>query len=122
MKTEEVEWAGANNPLYKVTEDVLSEIKGDKQPIGYSDNVVPYTNHKVSLQKGDSLYLFSDGFADQFGGEKGKKYKYANFKKIITHTNSMPVDNQKNALLKSLRDWQGDLEQLDDICVIGVRF
>lgn len=122
MSTGDIEWAGANNPLYQVRNGELSETKADKQPIGYSDNVTPYTNHKIEIQKGDSLYLFSDGFADQFGGPKGKKYKYSNFKKILIETNSMRIEDQKNSLLESFRNWQGNLEQLDDVCVIGIRF
>lgn len=122
LTTGEVEWAGANNPLYQISDGALTEIKADKQPIGYSEKVSPFTNHNISLKKGDSLYLFSDGYADQFGGEKGKKYKYSNFKKVLSQTNSMSPEDQKNALLESFRNWQGNLEQLDDVCVIGIRF
>ena len=124
----EIEWAGANNPMYQISNNELIEIKPDKQPIGYSDNVQPFTNHKVDVKTGDSIYLFSDGFADQFGGENlpagrqgGKKYKYSNFKKIIRETNSLTPSAQKEALFTSFKNWQGKLEQLDDVCVIGIR-
>src|SRR5690606_21562277 len=74
LKTAEIEWSGANNPLYYVSNNELKEIKANKQPIGFSDIVEPFKNHQVPVKKGDSIYLFTDGYADQFGGEKGKKF------------------------------------------------
>jgi serine phosphatase RsbU (regulator of sigma subunit) len=121
LDTNEIQWAGANNGLYFINNDGLQELKPDKQPIGYSDNPRPFTNHFAPLKVGDSLYLFSDGYADQFGGEKGKKFKYSNFKKILIETDKDSPQNQKEKLLASFKKWQGELEQLDDVCVIGVR-
>ncbi len=122
LKTNEAIWAGANNPLYHIKNNVLTEIKGDKQPVGYSDNVFPFTNHQIQLEKGNSIYLFSDGYADQFGGPKGKKLKYSNFKKLLQQKNNESPQNQKASLKKIFHDWKGDLEQLDDVCVIGLKF
>lgn len=121
LDSNEVQWAGANNALYYVNDSGLQELKPDKQPIGYSDNPRPFTNHITPLKKGDSLYLFSDGYADQFGGEKGKKFKYSNFKKILLETDKAPSEEQRLKLLEVFTNWQGSLEQLDDVCVIGIR-
>jgi len=71
--------------------------------------------------KGDSIYIFSDGYVDQFGGEKGKKYKSANFKKLLLSINDESMEQQKEMINKTFESWKGDLEQLDDVCVIGVR-
>jgi serine phosphatase RsbU (regulator of sigma subunit) len=77
-KTNELLWSGANNPLWYVSANNLNEIKGDKQPIGKTDDPKPFTTHKIELQKGDTIYIFTDGYADQFGGEKAKKFIIGN--------------------------------------------
>lgn len=115
-----VDWAGANNGLYVVNSGGVKEYKPNKQPIGYSSKVEPFTHHEIEIQKGDLLYLFSDGFPDQFGGEKGKKFKYSNFKALLLQLYSLEVEHQKNRLDETLVEWMGDFDQLDDICVIGV--
>jgi serine phosphatase RsbU (regulator of sigma subunit)/Tfp pilus assembly protein PilF len=99
----------------------LIEIKANKQPIGQFDNPEPYTTHTLELQKGDSLYIFSDGYADQFGGEKGKKLKTANFKKLLLSIQKENMTTQKQLIDEAFENWKGNLEQLDDVCVIGVR-
>jgi len=141
-----VEWAGANNPLWIIRkgelqpEDVqigneinerltihshggcsLVEIKPDKQPIGRYDNPKPYTTHKIELQKGDSIYIFTDGYPDQFGGNHNKKYKTANFKKLLLSINDKKMEEQKSIIDTAFEDWKGSFEQVDDVCVIGVR-
>lgn len=114
-------WAGANNPLYLIRGHHIEEIKADKQPIGYSEKVKPFSNHQFEFQKGDQIYLFSDGFADQFGGEKGKKFKYSNFKKLLLDSCQLAPKDQEYKLRTTFESWKGDLEQLDDICVIGLK-
>jgi serine phosphatase RsbU (regulator of sigma subunit) len=99
----------------------LIETKANKQPIGKFDNPEPYTTHTIELQKGDSLYIFSDGYADQFGGEKGKKLKTANFKKLLLSIQKENMTNQKQLINEAFENWKGNLEQLDDVCVIGVK-
>lgn len=144
-----IEYAGANNPLWimrkgpfneieendKVKsfnqhdgEYSLLEIKADKQPIGKYDQVKPYTNHKLKLKKGDAVYLFSDGLVDQFGGENlpngrkgGKKYKPVNFRKLLFSIQEKPMNDQKTIIEEAFYMWKGDLDQVDDVCVIGVR-
>ncbi len=118
-----LKYAGAHNPLWIIrsgTEDI-EEIKPDKQPIGKTDNPQPYTTNTINLQKGDTIYIFSDGYADQFGGEKGKKMKTTNFKKLLISIKDDNMDKQQELIDKTFEDWKGDLEQLDDVCVIGVR-
>jgi tetratricopeptide (TPR) repeat protein len=137
-KTNKLKFAGANNPLWIirdssteklvekdfVSEDgtfVLKEIKGDKQPVGHFYQQSPFTTSEVEIKKNDQLFVFTDGFADQFGGEKGKKLKYKNFKKLILQNSKESLEEHLNKLDEAFQSWKGDFEQLDDVCVIGVR-
>ncbi|MBL7896931.1 MAG: SpoIIE family protein phosphatase, partial [Crocinitomicaceae bacterium] len=97
------------------------EIKSDKQPIGKFIHAKPFTNHEFQMQKNDLLYLFSDGFADQFGGEKGKKLKSQTFKEILVQNRNKSMDEQRQLLEKYFDQWRGELEQIDDVCVMGIR-
>ena len=121
IKGNEVKWAGANNPLWYIQNNQLIEIKADKQPIGKTDNPIPFTTHFVNVNKGDTLYLFTDGYADQFGGPKGKKFKYKQFEDLLVEVNKQSLDQQCSLISKGLNDWKSGLEQVDDICVIGIR-
>ena len=118
-----LQFAGAHNPLWIIRKgsNEVEEIKANKQPIGKYPDPTPYQSHSIQLQPGDSFYIFSDGFADQFGGEKGKKFKAANFKKLLLEIQSKSMDEQLKILDKTFEDWRGSLEQLDDVCIIGVR-
>jgi serine phosphatase RsbU (regulator of sigma subunit) len=122
-KNMQLEYAGAHNPLWIIREGAteIEEIKGNKQPIGTYAEHTPFTNHNVQLNKGDSVYLFSDGYIDQFGGEKGKKLKSVNFKKILLSIQDKTIDQQHGQLQKSFAEWKEGIEQLDDVCVIGFR-
>ncbi|PLX12939.1 MAG: hypothetical protein C0594_01875, partial [Marinilabiliales bacterium] len=122
-------WAGANNPLYLIKNNEQSEvsfmeIKGDKMPIAIYERMERFTTHELKLEKGDRLYLFSDGYPDQFGGTKGKKYKYKAFKKLITETVSLSMDAQCEKMENELHSWMFDYgknyEQIDDITVLGI--
>ncbi len=114
-------FAGAKNPIYIIRNDELIELKADKQPIGSNAEVAPFTNHEFDLQKGDMIYSFTDGLPDQFGGPKGKKFKYKQFKEVLLKNAHLTPDIQKERLFESFKSWKGELEQLDDICVIGVK-
>ncbi|MBL1232996.1 MAG: PP2C family protein-serine/threonine phosphatase [Vicingaceae bacterium] len=116
-----LQYSGANNPIYIVRNGELLETKADKQPIGAYETEKSFQNHEIELQKDDMVYLFSDGYADQFGGIKGKKFNYKRFKQLLTEVASLPVEEQKQILLNTHKDWKGMQEQLDDICIIGVR-
>jgi ligand-binding sensor domain-containing protein/serine phosphatase RsbU (regulator of sigma subunit) len=116
-----LEFAGANNPLYLVSGSELTEVKGDKQPIGvYQGETKPFTNHRLEIKKGDRIYLASDGYADQFGGPSGKKFKYRQMKELILSLRSLPMKEQKEALDRAIESWRGGLDQIDDILVIGI--
>jgi ligand-binding sensor domain-containing protein/serine phosphatase RsbU (regulator of sigma subunit) len=127
LKEATLEWSGANNPLWIITstsEDKkpeLKELQPDKQSIGKQDGQKPFKTHSVKLNKGDTLYLFTDGYPDQFGGPKGKKFKYQQLVQILTETVSLPLEWQRNVLDKMFTDWKGALEQVDDVLIIGVR-
>lgn len=112
---------GINNPLIIIRNNEIIEIKPDKQPVGKYSGAKNFTNHLIQLQKGDLLYIFSDGYSDQFGGENGKKLKYKTFKQLLLkhHTKTMAI--QKTELNTAIELWKGGLEQVDDICIIGLR-
>jgi len=118
-----LEYSGAYNPLVMIRDGELIEYKADKMPVG--NHVIeerPFTNHRIQLNKGDVFYLFSDGFPDQFGGEKGGKYKARPFKRLLQRISSATMEDQQIMLDKELKDWMKDEEQVDDIIVIGIRY
>jgi transcriptional regulator with GAF, ATPase, and Fis domain len=119
-KTKMLEFSGAYNPLYMIRNNVMMEIKGDKIAIGSGQTERQYKNEEIQMQSEDRIYLFSDGYADQFGGERGKKFKYSRFKDLLVTHHKQPMMRQHDILDMCIDEWQGDLEQLDDICVIGV--
>ncbi len=115
-------FAGANNPLWLVRGTELIEIKGDKQPIGLYADATTFTEHTIEIVPGDQAYLFSDGYQDQFGGPKGKKFKTGNLKKLILDVSVKPMTEQKTILSETLKQWCGDMEQVDDVCIAGIKF
>jgi PAS domain S-box-containing protein len=128
--TRELNFAGANNPMYVVRNGELLQFSGDKQPIGaYVKEIKPFTNHKVQLEKGDCVYIFTDGIADQFGGPKGKKYKYKQLKEILVENYHKPMSEQRQLIVDSVDSWMNypseqsshAYEQTDDMLVIGFR-
>jgi ligand-binding sensor domain-containing protein/serine phosphatase RsbU (regulator of sigma subunit) len=118
-----LEYAGAHNPLYIVRKDKeLIEYKPDKMPIGVHDNSnKPFTNHKIDLKTGDMVYVFSDGYVDQFGGPKLKKFLAKRFKALLLTIKDQPIADQQKAVEQNFFDWMGVQEQVDDILVIGIR-
>lgn len=123
FSTMELQFAGAYNPLFIVRGSEFIEVKGDNIAIGsYTEtHQQKYTNHVIRLQKGDTVYIFSDGYADQFGGPEGKKFKLAQFKTMLLALNGVSMEQQKLVIERSLETWRGVLQQVDDILVIGVR-
>lgn len=121
FKENSLRWAGANNPAWIIRDGNIIEIKPNKQPIGKSENRQPFTTHQLQVQKGDTIYIFTDGFADQFGGEKGKKFKSSQLKDFLISIQQKEMNEQKLALEECFHLWKGSLEQVDDVCVIGVR-
>lgn len=127
-KTMKLKFAGANNGLYHIKNGELIEVKGDKQPIGKFALNSPFHTHEIQLSSGDSIYMTTDGFADQFGGPStkskfgGKKFKYKPLKELILKNINLPLANQKEALNIAFDEWRGSHEQVDDVCIWGVRF
>jgi len=117
----QLEYSGALNPLYIVRDAKIIEIKGSRFSIGSQDATNTFDNHKINLKKDDMLYIFSDGYADQFGGPLGKKYKFRRFRHTLLTIHNMPVKKQKLFLNENLDSWMGDLEQVDDVLLIGIR-
>jgi serine phosphatase RsbU (regulator of sigma subunit) len=120
----ELQYAGAYNSLYLVRNGELMEYKASKIAIG--QNIIgrnkEFENHTIKLEDGDTIYLFSDGFADQQGGDKGRKFMTRSFKERLTLLNNYPIDKQRDMLIETLAAWQGNYEQIDDILVIGRKF
>jgi len=134
--TNELKWSGANNSLYcirRIDDHVsttaiknethyLHELKADVQPVGIYDKNEPFTTHTVKIEPGTTVYLFTDGYSDQFGGPKGKKLKSKNFKRLLLDNFHLEPANQKIILDQEFDKWRGVHEQVDDVCVIGVKF
>lgn len=123
LKGKRLEYAGANNPLYIIRHKELIVLQADKQPITASteSEAHPFTNQFFQLESGDTIYLFSDGYADQFGGRDGKKFMYKRFKEMLISIQDKTMDEQKIEVYKSFQDWKGQLAQVDDVLVIGIR-
>jgi serine phosphatase RsbU (regulator of sigma subunit) len=116
----ELQWAGANNPLWLIRNGEILETKADKQPIGMDEDHHPFTNHSFTLEKGDTIYVFSDGFADQFS-PADKKLMKKNFKNVLLSIQDKNMQEQHEHLNNYIENWKGTMEQTDDILVIGVR-
>jgi ligand-binding sensor domain-containing protein/serine phosphatase RsbU (regulator of sigma subunit) len=118
-----IEFAGANKPVWIIRNDEVIEIKGNKFPIGayVGEELQKFTNHEWELQKGDYIYLFTDGYADQFGGPLGKKFKYKQLQQLLLEHHKKPLIEQRNILEKTFEEWRGNLDQVDDVLVIGIR-
>ena len=120
-----LQFSGAFNPLYLVRDNSIQEFKGDRFSVGWNGDddgeTNEFTNHTVELRDGDVLYIFTDGFADQFGGPEGKKYKYRRFRHLLLALHQLSMERQREFLYKSIMEWKGDLDQVDDILVIGIR-
>jgi serine phosphatase RsbU (regulator of sigma subunit) len=137
-----LQFSGAYNGLWVVTENSdqlktqlqpsqfrsmnsngksLVEIKANRQPVGYYENRVPFDSVDINLQKGDMLYLLTDGFGDQFGGDENKKYKTSQLKRLLLSISNLSVLDQKSAISKEFEQWKGNNEQVDDVCLVGIR-
>ncbi len=116
-----LEYAGANNSFYLIRDGKVQITKADKQPIGAYAFSKDFTNHTFQLKKGDTFFIFTDGYVDQFGGPRGKKFKYRPFIDMLIEINSMSMADQKAFIDDAFEDWKGDKEQIDDVCVIGIR-
>ena len=111
-----LQYAGAFNPLFIIRNNNLSEIKGDRMPLGFHKKIdKPFTNHEIQIKANDSIYLFTDGYKDQFGWRSNKKFK------LLLSLQNVPMKAQKLLLENNLKNWMGDMEQIDDIIVVGLK-
>lgn len=117
-----INFAGANNSIYIIRDGSFSIIKADKMPIGIDfRGLIPFTNNDIEIRKGDCIYLFSDGYADQFGGPSGKKFMYKSFQDLLDRIHASPMTQQKEILENTFEEWRGVRPQIDDVMVIGLR-
>jgi serine phosphatase RsbU (regulator of sigma subunit) len=122
LKKNKMEYSGANRPLYLVREGTIQHIRPDRMPIGiYEQDPVSFKKHTIKLEKGDSIYMFSDGYVDQLGGPRRKTFRAINFRKLLLEIQDQPMERQKAILLENMARWQGEVEQIDDVLVMGFR-
>jgi serine phosphatase RsbU (regulator of sigma subunit) len=122
LSNNSVQYSGAFRPLYVIRKGELIEVPANKFSIGGPKNIDKnFSSSKVQLEKDDMIYLFTDGYADQFGGKDGKKFKLKNFKKLLLSVCDKPVSEQHRIIEKTMDDWKSDQQQLDDILVMGMR-
>ncbi len=122
-KKKKLEWAGANNPMYYVRNGEIEQIKADKHAIEvFQDVEKEFVNHTFDIQEGDVYYIFSDGYPDQFGGPKGRKFMYKRFRNYLAEIHKEPMERQRQLLDQTIEEWRGPSKQIDDILVIGIRF
>ncbi|MES2284982.1 MAG: tetratricopeptide repeat protein [Bacteroidota bacterium] len=121
IENEKITYAAANNVPLLVRENAIIDLHADKMPIGKGEKDMPFTLQTIDVQKGDTLYLYTDGYADQFGGPKGKKFMYKQLDNLLIATNQKSMEEQELSLSLTLEQWKGNLEQVDDILVVGIR-
>lgn len=127
IEKKEVQYSGANSPLFiirnnkKTEEPRLIDIRPDRMPVGVYLKERSFTNHKIQLQTNDIIYLFSDGYMDQFGGKRGEKFKAKRFKQLLLDISNKPMKKQKEILFENFENWRGGIRQLDDVLVIGIK-
>jgi serine phosphatase RsbU (regulator of sigma subunit) len=117
----EIFYAAANNAPVLVSQGIIKNLKADKMPVGKGEIHNPFSTYTLNYSSGDTLYLYTDGYADQFGGEKGKKFKYRQLDETIVAISGISMEEQGKVLGKKFKDWKGQLEQIDDVCIIGIR-
>jgi serine phosphatase RsbU (regulator of sigma subunit) len=120
-KTRQLEFSGANNPIYIVRNGEMLEYKGNNMPVAFYERMSDFTRYTIDMKQGDRVYMFTDGFPDQFGGPQGKKFKYRPFKDLLLEVHERPMEEQQRILSLIFDEWKGDLSQIDDVLVIGLR-
>ena len=117
-----LEFAGANNPLVLIRDNEVIQVKGDKMPIGiHMRSDVPFTNNVMEYKKGDVLYTFSDGYADQFGGPDLRKFMIKNLRDLMLEVHKKPMAEQREIFNTTLEEWHGDSPRIDDVVLMGLR-
>jgi serine phosphatase RsbU (regulator of sigma subunit) len=122
IRKNHIQYAAAHNRPVLIRNNELIELSADKMPVGKGENNNAFTLHELNLEKNDMLYLFTDGYADQFGGPKGKKFKYSRLHKLFLEQHELNISEKRNNLESTFHNWKRDLEQVDDVCVMGIKF
>jgi len=119
---QKLQYSGAFRPLYLIRDNELKDFKGDNMPIGiYEQEDQSFSNKEILFEKNDIIYLFTDGYVDQLGGADRKTFKSENFKKLLIDINNLPMQEQKKALEKKFEEWRGEIDQVDDILIVGIK-
>lgn len=121
LENNKLEYSGANHPLYLIRNNVISQFEGDRMPIGMYQENFKFTLHKLDLLKDDRIYSSSDGIIDQFGGSSGKKFKSKKFKNLLLTNHNLKMEDQKDQIVTAFYNWKGNIEQIDDVMVFGMR-
>ncbi len=121
FEKDKITYASAHNKPVHIRNNAFVEMKADKMPVGKGERTESFNLYTIEHQKGDCIYFYTDGFADQFGGPKGKKFKYKQLEEILLKNHKLPINEQSQALEKAFEVWKGQLEQVDDVCIIGIR-
>lgn len=119
--TKKLVYSGAYNPMYLIRDNKIIELKGDRMPLSHYAKMVDFSSHEIKTNSNDLIYLFTDGYIDQFGGKEGKKFRTAQFKEILIRHHKKPLEVQKQLLLDAYLNWRGKEEQVDDITVVGLK-
>ncbi|MBK6835158.1 MAG: SpoIIE family protein phosphatase [Bacteroidetes bacterium] len=121
LVTKEIKYAAANNAPIQISNGNIIELEKDKMPVGHGERKEDFKLFNITANKGDTLYLYTDGYADQFGGSKGKKYKYKQLNELLANNSNKALTEQAELLSETFNSWKGNLEQVDDVCVVGIR-
>ena len=117
-----LQFSGAFRPLFLIRDNIIQHIAGDNMPIGvYSDDDTPFTSNDIQLKKNDIVYIFTDGYVDQIGGPERKTFKTNRLKELLLDISSLAMCEQRSLLESKIKEWQGELDQIDDILVVGIR-
>jgi serine phosphatase RsbU (regulator of sigma subunit) len=120
--TRDITYSAANNEPIQISEDNIIELPKDRMPVGKGERIEEFKLYSINMKPNDTLYLYTDGYADQFGGPKGKKFKYKQLNELLLSISHYELEKQKEKLTNAIEDWKGDLEQVDDICIVGIKF
>ncbi len=122
LKTEfSLSYAAAYNSPILIRDNKLTELESDKMPVGYGERTNKFTNYTLEINKGDIIYIYTDGYADQFGGPRGKKFKYKQLNDLLLSINNSPLDEQLKTIKQTFNDWKGNIEQVDDVCMVAIK-
>ena len=120
-KTNQYTYSAAHNKPIVISNGAINEYHADKMPIGIGVREDDFSHNALPLKKGDIIYMYTDGYADQFGGPKGKKFKYKQLNELLLANSHLSMEEQKKIISETFDSWKGDLEQIDDVCIIGIK-